>query len=238
VVKKIDGPHGTVDLGRWSRPDGGKIFLTWSPASHQVWLDDGAEMREFVKIASWRTIWTVVRSDHLGGEQSDPADEVLARFKGAASVTYPLNAPSKRSACSTNHTAGGCSLGRPVAIRTSTFARAWRTVPGSASVQCQPKWWSTEVTDSSVGTTNAGAHAARADLQPRDLPSWRQACQEGDNVASTQWERKVQPYLLEQNAGEGTLADPQERPARNLMPGLGRQILVVGNELAGDKGRP
>lgn len=107
VVTKIDGPHGWMELGFWTRQDGSRIFLTWTPASGWVdlWeLGDGVDpdnvnissfrdVRHLVQIPKERTIWKLVGGDapasHLGGEWSEPADEILARLEGAASTLKP-----------------------------------------------------------------------------------------------------------------------------------------------------
>ena len=99
--KKISGPHGTTELGFWTRNDGSKIFLTWTPASGWVDLWDGVDpdnlqgsflnsstdIRHLVKIPKERMIWKLVGggkpADHLGGNWSEPAEDVLARFRAA-----------------------------------------------------------------------------------------------------------------------------------------------------------
>jgi hypothetical protein len=103
-VAKHGEPHGWKELGFWRREDGRMIFLTWTPASGWVdlWeLGDGVDpdnvnigsfrdIRHLVNIPKERTIWTVVGGDvgtatHLGGDWPEPAEEVLARLRDAAS---------------------------------------------------------------------------------------------------------------------------------------------------------
>ena len=99
VVRKIDGPHGENELGWWTRPDGSRIFLTWSPASHWVRMNGW----EFVRIADEDTIWKVVgdgvSADHLGGDWPEPAEDILARLRAAASRDQGAvrNSPQKPS---------------------------------------------------------------------------------------------------------------------------------------------
>ncbi len=83
-----------MELGWWTRPSGERIFLTWEPASQWVRLYDHTERRYpvlweetyFVKIADEKTIWRLVGGDHLGGDRPEPADEILSRFREAAST--------------------------------------------------------------------------------------------------------------------------------------------------------
>lgn len=102
-VRERGEPHGWKELGFWTRRDGTKIFLTWTPASGGVYLwelgggvDPGnvnigsfRDIRHLVKIAEERTIWKLVGGDrpapHLGGHWPEPAEEVLTRFRAAAS---------------------------------------------------------------------------------------------------------------------------------------------------------
>ncbi len=92
AVRRVSGPHGTIELGWWTRQNGTRIFLTWEPASHWVRVYDpvrqvgrfGRKHQALVQIADRDTIWRVVGGDHLGGEWSEPAEEILYRFRAAA----------------------------------------------------------------------------------------------------------------------------------------------------------
>ena len=70
-VRRRGEPHGWNELGFWTRRDGTKIFLTWTPASGWVdlWeLEDGVDS-ENVGIGSARDIRHLVKiakgTDHL-----------------------------------------------------------------------------------------------------------------------------------------------------------------------------